>query len=330
MKPVFFLHGDDPLAQMEAGDAIRKAAREQGYSEREVIHAVGAADWNNFTQSANSMSLFAERRVIELRIPSGKPGNEGSAAIKSMMNSLPPDVLFLITTVRLESSATRSAWFKAIDSAGFTLAFWQKSVAELPRWIEQRMQKAGLTPTPEAVKAIAVRVEGNMLAAQQEIDLLSLLHPDQEIDEQQVLAAVADSSRYKIGDAVDAALQGAALRALKVLRGQQAEGVNAIPVLWWFTSEIRSGTRIAQSLAVGVSPDAAFKAAGVWQNRRAGLQLALSRHNEQSWLEMLAKTASIDRLAKGQDSGSGAGNVWDELADLCLQLATNKVALPGA
>ncbi len=322
LAPVYLLYGDEPLGQMETGDLIRQQARQQGFAEREVIFALEDADWDLLRHASDSLSLFSELRIIDLRIPSGKPGRQGAEVLKTMMQEPTPDIVMLISMPRLDRSATNSAWFKAIDKVGVTVPFYQLALNQLPAWIEQRMRKHRLQATPDAIKLIASRVEGNMLAAQQEIERLALLYPETEIDTPQVLSAVAESARFSLNDVVDAAMRGAANRTLKVLGGLRDEGVVPILILWSLTQEVRAGTRIAQSLAVGISPDAAMKAAGVWQNRRQPMQLALSRHSEQSWLEMLATTAQLDRLVKGQ----GQGDVWDELAGLCLKLAAGESA----
>lgn len=322
LASVYLLYGDEPLGQMETGDLIRQYAKTQGYAEREVIFAADDSDWDQLRHASDSMSLFSELRLIDLRIPTGKPGRHGAEVLKSMMLDPSPDNILLISTPRLDRSATNSAWFKAIDKAGITVPFYQLPAAQLPAWIEQRMRRHNLIASRDAIKLIASRVEGNMLAAQQEIERLSLLYPDQEIDTEQVISAVAESARYSLNDAVDAAMRGSARRALRVLGGLRDEGVVPILVLWSLTQEVRAGTRIAQSLAVGISPEAAMKAAGVWQNRKQPMQLALSRHTERSWLDLLAMTARLDRLIKGQ----GQGEVWDELAELCLKLSVGSDA----
>ena len=308
LAPVYLLHGEEPLGMMECGDQIRQHAQAAGFSEREVIVANEDADWQHLRASADSLSLFSEQRLIELRMPNGKTGRTGADALKEYVASPPSDIVLLITSGKLDRSQTNSAWYKALDKVGVTMTFWPVSIRELPRWIDRRMRAAGLRPTPGAVNLIAERVEGNMLAAHQEVERLSLLYPDQEIDTREVLAAVANSARYAIGDCVDAAMQGASARALRVLRGLHDEAVTPVLVLWALSQEIRSGTRVAQSLAVGMSPEAALKAANVWRNRVPPLQLALSRHTEKTWLSMLSKTVFADRVLKGQEKGGYLGS----------------------
>ena len=317
LSPVYLLAGDEPLGVMECGDRIRQAAKEAGFIEREVVVATGDDDWATLLNATSSLSLFSSQRLIELRLPTGKPGRVGSAMLKEYAAAPPQDILLLITTGKLDRSQTSSAWYKSIDKAGVTMTFWPVRANELPGWINQRMKANGLRPVPAAVKMIAERVEGNMLAAWQEIERLSLLYPDQEIGETQVLGAVANSARYSIGDCVDACMQGATVRALKVLQGLRQEAVAAVPILWSLTQEIRGGTRVAQSLAVGMSPAAALKAANVWQSRVPPLQLALSRHTERSWLALLERVSHADRVVKGH----AEGDAWEILEEICYRLS---------
>lgn len=325
LAPVYLLHGEEPLGMMECGDQIRQQAQAAGFSEREVIVANEDADWQHLRASADSLSLFSDQRLIELRMPNGKTGRTGADALKEYVAAPPADIVLLITSGKLDRGQTNSAWYKAIDKAGVTMTFWPISIRELPRWIDNRMRRAGLSPTKAAVTLVAERVEGNMLAAHQEVERLSLLYPNQEIDTREVLAAVANSARYAIGDCVDAAMQGSSSRALRVLKGLHDEAVTPVLVLWALSQEIRSGTRVAQSLAVGMSPEAALKAANVWRNRVPPLQLALSRHTEKTWLAMLRKTVYADRVLKGQEEG----DVWEVLGDLCVELSRDGTPVMG-
>ena len=316
---VYLLHGDEPLTIMESGDAIRVAAREHGYTEREIVFITRDDGWEQVRNASDSLSLFAEQRIIDLRIPSGKPGRKGSEVLKQLFARPAPDLCYMITTPKLDRSATSSAWFKAIDKAGITIACWQPDYRQLHNWIETRLRERGLQPRREALELMAERLEGNMLAAQQEIETLALLYPQQEIDREQVLAMVTKSARYPLGGAVDAALQGATARALAILSGLREESVAEVLLLWSFTQDIRAGTRLGQALARGKAPDVAFREAGVWKNRQPLLQLALSRHNELSWISMLGRTAHIDRMIKSMEKG----DVWNEFADLCIMLGGN-------
>ncbi len=317
IAPIYLLYGDEPLAQKECSDQLRQALNAGGYQEREVIFALEDADWAQVRHAVESMSLFAEQRVVDIRLPTGKPGRTGSALLADLAKSLPPDVVICVTAGRLERAQLNSAWFKAIDRAGVVIPVAPLPLQQLPGWINTRMKAAGLRPEPAAVALIAARVEGNMLAADQEIERLSLLFPGQEIQETDVMSAVGNSARYAIGDCVEAALAGVPSRAVTVLEGLQAEGEAPMLVLWSLTQEIRAGARVAQSVAAGMSQSAAFKAAGVWRNREAALSRALKRHSEHSWIGLLALTVQADRVLKGHSDG----DIWQTLSSLTTWLA---------
>jgi len=319
LAPVYLLHGDEPLQLMELGDKLRNHGREAGFEERQVIVVTEDADWSSFREAADSFSLFAERRLIELRLPTGKPGRIGSEVLKQYCSAPPSDVLLLITSGKLDRSASNSAWFKAIDKTGVTLAVWPIPATQLGSWLNQRLTAKGLHADAAALSLIAERIEGNLLAARQEVERLALLYPPGPLSSEQVLIAVSDSARYSIADLSLAALQGESVRALRILTGLHDEAVSEVLVLWSLVNEIRAGARSAEAVEAGVSEDAALKSAGVWANRLTPLKLALGRHSATSWLSMLSTCTTIDRQIKGQASGS----CWDSLAALTTELAGN-------
>jgi len=282
---------------MQLGDKLREYARNNGYDERQVLIANEEADWSAFREAADSMSLFAEKRIIELRLPTGKPGRNGSEVLKQYCANPASDVLLIITSAKLDRGGSSSAWFKAIDKAGVTIAVYPIEPARLNRWLSDKLSEHGLTATSETVSLITERVEGNMLAAAQEVERLALLYPKGELSADQVLAAVADSARYSIGDLVQSVLSGNSARAIRVVRGLRDEAVAPVLILWALSQEIRSGARAAEAHEQGVGVDAALKGAGVWPARAKPLKAAMARHTAASWLSMLRSTTHLDRLA---------------------------------
>ena len=317
LAPVYLLFGDEPLQIMEAGDKLRACARQQGYDERTVIQPMEEADWSSFREAADSLSLFAERRIIELRLPTGKPGRAGGEVLKQHCVSPPDDVLLLISAGKLDRSGVNSAWFKAIDKVGVTVAVYPKPVAQLAGWLRTRLAAKGLQADDDALALIVERVEGNLLAARQEVDRLDLLYPGGNLTQSDVMDAVADSARYSIGDLSLAALNGQSRRALRVLGGLYEEAVPEVLILWSLSSEIRAGARAAEAHEAGVGLDSALKSAGVWHKRAAPLKQAISRHDTSNWLSMLSACSALDRQIKGHASGS----VRDALESLVVQLA---------
>ncbi|MFK8082133.1 MAG: DNA polymerase III subunit delta [Granulosicoccus sp.] len=318
LAPVYLLFGDEPLQIMEAGDKLRACARDHGFEERTVIQPVDESDWSSFREAADSLSLFAERRIIELRLPTGKPGRVGGDVLKQYCSAPPEDVLLLITSGKLDRSGTNSAWFKAIDKVGVTIALYPLPVTQLGGWLKQRLAGHGLQAEDDALALIVERVEGNLLAAQQEVERLALLYPQGRLTHENVMDAVADSARYSIGDLSLAALNGQARRSLRVLAGLRDEAVAEVLILWALSSEVRAGARAAEAHEKGVGLDSALKSAGVWQSRATPLKSAMSRHDAQSWLSMLSACSTIDRQIKGQAPGS----VWDAFESLVVQLAS--------
>lgn len=315
LLPAYFISGDEPLQQGEAADTIRRAAREQGFTEREVMHVDKGFDWNELLASSNAMSLFAERKIIDLRLPSGKPGKEGGAALVAYAERPPEDTLLLITSGKVDKRSQSGKWYKALDSIGATMQVWPVESSDMPRWLDQRMRSRGLQPEPEAVRMISERVEGNLLAAAQEVDKLVLLNGQGVLSAEQVEAAVSDSARFDVYNLVDSALMGDRARVARMLDGLRGEGVEPILVLWAMAREIRSLADMAAQLEAGKGLDSVM--ARVWGKRKGPVRKGLQRHNRARWQMMLRRAARLDRVVKG----AASGNAWDELLQLGLMMA---------
>lgn len=314
LAAIYFISGDEPLQVMESADRIRDAARQRDYTEREVMDVDAQFDWNLLLDAANSMSLFAEKRILELRLPSGKPGKAGSQVLQEYAQRPADDAVLIISSGKLEGSAKNSKWFKTLDQQGVVIQCWPVNLDQLPGWIDQRLQSRGIHADRDAVKLLADRVEGNMLAAAQEVDKLFLLYGAARLDFQQVASAVADSSRYNIYDLVDSALQGDVVRSAKIIGGLKSEGVEPILLLWALSREIRQLVQISEAR---VSADAAMSQLRIWDSRKPLLRRALSRHKANRWKLFLKRCARIDRVVKGVEDG----RAWDELLMLSTQIA---------
>ncbi|HEX9803401.1 MAG TPA: DNA polymerase III subunit delta [Gammaproteobacteria bacterium] len=317
VQPLYLLSGDEPLQLMEAADAIRARVRELGFGEREVLHAEAGFDWSALSAASGSLSLFAEKRLLELRLPGGKPGKEGGAALSGYAADPPPDTVLLIISGKIDSASQKSKWFRALEATGATLQVWPVEPSALPGWVMSRMRSRGMQPTGEAARLLAERVEGNLLAAAQEVEKLRLLHGEGPIDAAQVEEGVADSARYDIFELVDTALLGDAPRTARVIEGLRAEGVEPILVLWALLREIRAQAQMAGELAQGSSVDAVLGRFRVWEKRKAPVRAGLARHTLKRWLLLLRRAGRIDRMVKGAEPG----NPWDELLQLALLMA---------
>jgi DNA polymerase III subunit delta len=315
LAPVYLLAGDEPLQMMEAADAIRAHAREQGYTEREVFTVEKGFDWETLTAASDSLSLFAERRILDLRIPTGKPGREGGQALRAYASRLPEDTILLIQSGKLDREQLKSAWVKALEKEGVLVQIWPLDLSQTQDWIRSRMQRRGLQPTDDAVVFLAERVEGNLLAAAQEVDKLALLHTSGSLDAETVLASVADQARYSIFDLVDAVLAGDVRRSVRMLEGLRGEGVEAILVLWGLAREIRGLCDLAGQVERGQSVERAMEIARVWNQRKPLVRQAINRLDARTWQALLHQCAELDRSLKGV----GEGRIWDELLQLCLR-----------
>jgi len=314
LHPVYLISGDEPLQVMESSDSVRAACRQQDYAEREVFDVDVSFDWQLLRDEANSMSLFSSRRILDVRIPSGKPGREGGQALKEYAANPPDDTVLLITSGKLEATQKKSAWFKALDQAGMVMQCWPVGPDRLPAWVKQRFHSRGMQASKEVVDYVCQRVEGNLLAAAQEIDKLNLLLGSGLVDIDSVREAVADSSRFSVFELADSALAGDQARVVRILHGLHAEGIEPILVTWSLAKDIRL---LAAVSAKRDAADYVLKQSGVWQNRLPLYKSCLARHSTDRFNRMLQRCAKIDGITKGQQQG----NVWDELQTLGYLLA---------
>jgi DNA polymerase-3 subunit delta len=325
LAPVYLIHGDELLIVQEAADAIRAAARARGYSDREVFTVERDFDWNRLTEASNSLSLFAERRILEVRMPGAKPGEAGGKALRDYAARPAEDTLLLVVSGKLDAQQRKSKWVTDLEAAGAGIPVWPVDARALPQWIRARMQGRGLQPTPEAVELLAERVEGNLLACAQEIDKLALLVGAGPVDAAAVTAAVADSARFDVFGLVDSALAGEAGRSLRMLAGLRGEGVEPVLVVWALARELHTLAALAWETARGEPPGQVMARHRVWQTRQGPIGRALARHKLDTWLDLLARCARLDQTVKGQ----APGNPWDELVQLCLLLAGRPLPLAG-
>lgn len=329
LAPVYVISGDDPLLCQEAADAIRIAARQQGYDERQVFSADANFDWGSLLLAGASMSLFAQRRLLELRLPSGKPGDKGAAALIEYCSRPAEDTVLLISLPKLDGSAQKTKWGKALVEGAQTqfVQIWPVDANQLPQWIRQRLSQAGMSANQDAVELIAARVEGNLLAAAQEIEKLKLMAEGGQVTVETVQAAVADSARFDVFGLVDAILNGEAAHALRMLEGLKGEGVEPPVILWALSRELRLLANLAQQFGQGIPLDKVFSQARppVWDKRKPLMSKALQRYSAQRWNQLLLDAQRIDAQIKGQASGSA----WSSLSRLSLLMAGQRLPLPA-
>ena len=318
LAPLYVVHGDEPLLAMEAADAIRAKARRDGYAEREVHLVERHYDWDRLAAAAAALSLFASRRLIELRIPSGKPGTDGAAAIAAYCAALQPDIVTLVTLPRLDRAGQNSAWFGALSAAGVVVNVFPVDRRTLPLWIGARLTRQKQRAAEDALAFIADCVEGNLLAAHQEIQKLGLLYPPGDLAFEQVRDAVLDVARFEVSQLSEAMLSGDRARLARVLDGLAGEGEAPPRVLWVMSDDVRAVTRVQRGLAAGRNAADLFRESRIWGEARQRLVAAAARRMAREALEAaLAQAAAVDRTIKGL----AKGDPWDELLQLGLRFA---------
>ena len=319
LLPVYLISGDEPLLVQECCDQVRRAARNAGCTDREVIDASAPGfKWDEIIAGAAAMSLFADRKLVELRIPSGKPGAEGSKALQEYLQvSDGSEDILLIIAGKIDKQSTNSKWYKALDAAGATVQVWPVDAKDLPRWLQQRVSAAGMAIDNEALQLLCDRVEGNLLAAVQEVEKLKLLAEGGQITAATVTASVSNNARYNLFDMTDNALKGNAAGSLKMLHGLRGEGTEPAVALWALLREIRTLYQAQQAVDAGQNPQQALSTLRVWKNRMSLMQGALGRHSRNSLNSLLEQATAVD----GSIKGFAGGKPWDNLESLILDLA---------
>ena len=328
LRPLYVLYGDEPLLVLEAADMLRAKARQKGYNEREVLTVLPHFDWGQLLAAGGNMSLFGDRKLIDLRIPTGKPGKEGGAALQQWCQHLSADNLLLITLPELDWREEKAAWFTALVNAGVAVKLMAPPLAELPGWIAGRLRRQQQGADLESLRFIAERVEGNLLAAHQEIQKLGLLYPAGQLTLVQVRDAVLNVARYDIDSLREALLAGDINRLTRTLDGLHQEGEAPPLVLWAMSEEIRALTLIRIGIDAGKPIDSALKDGKVWGARQLPVKKAVQRLSTATLEAALQHAGQIDRLAKG----IGRGNLWEEFLRLGLRLcpaARSKVPTPA-
>ena len=319
LSPIYLISGDDPLLAGEAADRIRARARDQGHTNRTVLGVDRSFDWVELAAAGATLSLFADKQLIELRMPTGKPGVAGGKALKAYAENPPEDTILLIISARLDKKSLKNAWVRALDAAGVVVQVWPIDRSRLPGWIAARMKKQGLQPGPNVADLIADRVEGNLLAADQEVQKLALLLDPGLVQVEDVLQAVADSARYDVFQLVDACEAGNAGRAHRILSGLQGEGAAPVLILWAFVREIRALASVAWQIAHGARAADAMSKARIWPKRQPLARNVLARHRLSDLHRLLRQAASVERIIKG----AAPGDPWQALTDLVGRLAAS-------
>jgi DNA polymerase-3 subunit delta len=317
LEPLYVIHGEAVLLALEAADAIRAAARANGYDERTVLTAEPGFKWAELRNSAQSLSLFSSRTLIELRIPSGKPGVEGAQALQDYCGQPRADTITLVTLPKLDRAALSSKWYAALEEHGVIIAAEEIPLNVLPGWIAGRMQRQGQSADADTLRFLAERVEGNLLAAWQEIQKLGLLFPPGPLTFEQAKNAVMDVARYDVFKLSEAMLAGDAARFARILDGLRAEGEAAVLILWAMTEDIRALAKVSRAMQQGSRADQALRDARVWGARQKLVERAARRFKPTLAERALRQAAHLDKVIKGLRRG----DPWDDLLQLGVRCA---------
>ena len=321
LAPMYVIASDEHLLALEAADRIRRSARAQGYTERDVLSVERSFKWGELLAANQAMSLFGDKKLIELRIPTGKPGKDGSAALQSYAKDLSPDNLTLITLPKLDWQTAKASWVGALQQAAVYIEIPNVERAQLPNWIGARLAAQGQSVDRQGLDFIADRVEGNLLAAHQEIQKLGLLHEPGKLSFEQVMDAVLNVARYDVFKLSEAMLAGDPARLARMLDGLRGEG-EALPlVLWAVSEEIRTLLKLKSGMQQGRPLGALLKEHRIWGPRERMMEPALRRVSIGTLEAALREAAQVDRMVKGLRARAFAGDAWDAMLQLALRVA---------
>lgn len=323
--PLYVIHGDEPLLALEAGDAIRAAARAAGATEREVFVVEAGFRWDAFVAANANRGLFGDRKLVDLRIPSGKPGVEGGKALEGYAANPGPDNVTLVTLPRLDRATQSSAWFEALAGAGITVAVYPVERDALPAWIAARLSRHRQRASRETLAFLADHCEGNLLAARQEIEKLALLLPEGELAQNAVEAAIANVARYDNFQLSESWLAGDATRVLRILGALQAEGDAPIAAIWQLVEDVHAIAAVHTMVREGSPLSSAIRNVRVWGKRQNALERAVKRVAPASVPSLLLALSKLDALSKGL----GRGDAWDALTDVALMLCGKPLFTPA-
>ena len=321
LMPVYFLTGDEHLQLAELADAIRQSAKDSGFENREILSVDHSFQWHELAFAADSLSIFSDKKVLDLRLPSGSPGIEGSKALINYCERIPEETILLITAGKVSSSTFKAKWMDAIDKKGVIIQVWPLDGQDLLRWLDHRMQQRGISTDSEGLRILASRIEGNLLAAAQEIEKLYVLYGTGKLSNQQIFDVVADSSRYDVFKLIDAVLSSDINRILKILTALRSEGIAAPIVLWALTREARTLIKIKTALSQGQNKETVFTANQIWDKRKQLINNALNRLNASQLNTILVLSAKADRQIKGQEQG----DIWELMLVICLKFTSIEI-----
>lgn len=322
LSPIYLISGDEPLQLNEAADLIRQEAREQGVEERIILDVITGFNWNRLIEENANMSLFASKRLIELRMGSSKPGRDGGKILTEYAEQLADDNILLITCGRLEKQAQKNKWYKSLDKVGITIPIWPIESGKLSSWIRQRIKRHNKNISVDAAQLIADHVEGNMLAASQEIDKLCLLVDKNEISADDVISAITDSTRFDVFELIECAYANKTKRLLRILNGLRNEGMEPMAVYGALMWDYRRLCTMAYHYNNGIRLDKLFAEYRIWDNKRKqAIESILNRHHIKKIFNLLKQANALDRIIKSSEKHTA----WDTMLTLLLAFSGHNI-----
>ncbi len=316
LAPIYLISGNELLLVQEACDQIRACAKQQGYESQQRMHVTSNFAWSELLETASTLSLFSEKRLLELHMPDSKFGTQGSKILTQYCQQLPQETILIITCKKLDKAQQRARWFTALDKVGVIMQVWPLVGNQFIQWIKQRLQTLGLQTDHAGLQLIADATEGNLLAAHQEIIKLQLLHGQGKLSCDEIATAIADNARFEVFQFVDCVLAGDQTKILRMLDRIESEGLEPTLILWALTRELRSLHTIKQAQVDGQPLAQIFQQHRVWPQRQACVQSALQRLSLTMIYHLIQTAARLDRIIKGLE----LGNIWDEMSMFCLRL----------
>ena len=320
--PLYIVSGDEPLLVQESTDVIRKHFKNLGFAEREIFHVDSKFDWQSLKYANESMSLFSNKKIIELRMGSIKPGKQGALALADLCQNLLPENCVLLTMPKVDSATQKTKWFKTLDKVGGIVQIWPIEKKMLPNWVANRFRLAGLEASKEAVLELTDRIEGNLLVAVQEIERMKLCATNEKVGSKEVLADVADATRFDVFQLIDAALEGKIDRVIRIIETLRLSDLEPLFLTNMLAREIRSLSSISFELDLGQSLEAAMRSRRIWDKRKSFVSSCLERHCKHDFERFQVRLTRVDRMIKGIDP---SGKPWDEITNIVTKLASESV-----
>ncbi len=326
IKAAYVFSGEEPLLLMEALDCLRTAAKKQGFDEKIIFDITNDFDWSRLAQETQAMSLFSDKKLIVLNIPNGKPGKVGSKSISDYCASPIEDIVLILACGKVDFRGGKPpAWYKKIDDLGMSVRLWPVKREQLPAWIKQRTIKLGLNLTPAAMAVLVDRTDGNLLATAQELEKLTLLSLDAEVDEETIIKSISDNSHYSIYECIDATLAGKAGLVIKMIHSLEAEHFPEAIVIWALINDLQKLEQLAWFKRTSGLNNAVFMKHQIWKNRQALVTQALNKHNYAFWAACVSYCAKLEKGLKGRQVSA---KPYQEILDLLLQIAGKPLYKP--